>query len=657
MWMSGKMRLLKISILVIIAMPVLAGIQAQYYVSPDGSDNNPGSLELPFATIEKARDIIRTVNDTMTGDIVVNIKSGRYFVDSTIEFTDADSGTNGFSIIYKNYNQPGSASFVGGRIVSNWQLHQGQIYYADVGSVDFHTLYENGKRVRKARTPNYVNSDKHPVAQANYLRATGVNGSRTSLQYGSGDLDPAGWNLDDAQVYMWPGGKWAWFTDTTPIASIDTNTRTIMLEEQTRYPIYQSGNGSRYFVQGVLELLDQPGEFHYDISAGRLYYWAMDGVITQQEIIIPTVKRIVSVIGSDDSHIVGNMRFEGLRFEVSDFTGWYRHAYPSAGDSGEVHQYPQYDRQRTMPQHRTGMIYLENTKHLVFKDCVIRNAGYSGIYCNEYNQNNRFEGNWISHTGQSGIFFEGRYPGEGNVLKNNVITNCLIHDIGELAGQAGAVNIMNSSDNEVSYCDIYNGTRYAVLIAAYVDIPFADIYAYGNHVKYLNIHNFCQDSGDTAPIYIWGASDDPPYHKNYYEQLRIDDISAHPSMPDIAPNGVFMDNDAHGQSFTNIHVTRTQGGQFRTNDSGSHVFTNVSWQGGFDEKLMEPDNIGINSSFLYPVAVGGLNYTYDKTGIALSWDPVRNAASYSVYRSVSKEGPFVIIADSVTATNDKDTDA
>ena len=36
----------------------------------------------------------------MTGDIIVNL-SGEFFIENTLEFTKEDSGTNGFSVIYK----------------------------------------------------------------------------------------------------------------------------------------------------------------------------------------------------------------------------------------------------------------------------------------------------------------------------------------------------------------------------------------------------------------------------------------------------------------------------------------------------------------------------------------------------------------------------
>lgn len=49
---------------------VLAVTQATYYVSPAGNDTTgDGSISNPWQTIQKARDVIRTVNSNMTGDI------------------------------------------------------------------------------------------------------------------------------------------------------------------------------------------------------------------------------------------------------------------------------------------------------------------------------------------------------------------------------------------------------------------------------------------------------------------------------------------------------------------------------------------------------------------------------------------------------------
>ncbi|MFF3503357.1 hypothetical protein [Streptomyces sp. NPDC003247] len=52
-----------------------AAIQATYYVAPDGDDANPGTLTQPFRTLQHARDVVRTVNSDMTGDIHVCLRA------------------------------------------------------------------------------------------------------------------------------------------------------------------------------------------------------------------------------------------------------------------------------------------------------------------------------------------------------------------------------------------------------------------------------------------------------------------------------------------------------------------------------------------------------------------------------------------------------
>jgi hypothetical protein len=49
-----------------------------YYVWPEGDDVNPGSQEMPIRTLERARDLVRTVNQTASDDITVYLAGGAY---------------------------------------------------------------------------------------------------------------------------------------------------------------------------------------------------------------------------------------------------------------------------------------------------------------------------------------------------------------------------------------------------------------------------------------------------------------------------------------------------------------------------------------------------------------------------------------------------
>jgi hypothetical protein len=103
--------------------------QATYYVAPNGNDTNPGTVTSPFRTWQRARDVVRTVNANMTGDIYVYLRGGNYPVSSTIELGPNDSGTNGYRVIYARY--PNETPVLDGGVqVTGWTKHSGNIWKA-----------------------------------------------------------------------------------------------------------------------------------------------------------------------------------------------------------------------------------------------------------------------------------------------------------------------------------------------------------------------------------------------------------------------------------------------------------------------------------------------------------------------------------------------
>ena len=109
--------------------PPVVDAQATYYVSPMGSDTNPGTLSAPFQTLAKARDVVRTKSANMTGDIYTFLRGGTYRITTTIDFGPQDSGTNGHRIFYQAY--PGETPVLNGATqVGGWTKHTGNIYKA-----------------------------------------------------------------------------------------------------------------------------------------------------------------------------------------------------------------------------------------------------------------------------------------------------------------------------------------------------------------------------------------------------------------------------------------------------------------------------------------------------------------------------------------------
>lgn len=508
--------------------------QNSYYVDPvNGSDDNQGSLTNPFKSIEKARDIVRTVNSSMTGDIDVYLMPGDYFLDSTLSFDERDSGSNGFSVVYRNYGDPASARILGGKEISGWQQHSGNIYKAQIGaSVDFDTLFENGIRSTLARHPN-----------TGYIRTASTgSSSKSSFSYKSGDF-PVIADSSDLQVNVWP--TYDWYNQTVGISGIDTSTNTVTTSENTLFNI--SGN-NRYFIQGAIELLDTPGEFYLDKSTGWLYYWPVTAPIENQRIVIPQIRTIVSVVGSSETESAHNIGFEGLTIGMAN--SLYELGYGGTDSN----------------------VYLENADNISIEHCRIVN-GHMGIAMLNYAQNNRVYGNEIAYIGNHGVLCRGTGPDLSYENKGNIISNNHIHDVGQYNGTASGVSIKMSGDNEISYNEINNSPRGGIILGSKKYSRMASAYdgvnvTWENHwdfshprnnvIKFNDVYNVMLDSGDGGAIYTCGTG-----KGNVIDNNRVHDITEQ-GLGRV--RAIYLDDDTSYTTVTN-NIVYNIFGQYHSNPS------------------------------------------------------------------------------------------
>src|SRR5437667_12886989 len=64
-----------------------------YYVSPTGSDNNPGTISRPFRTSDHARMVVQGINKPISGDILVFLRAGTNALSQTLTFRPSHSWT------------------------------------------------------------------------------------------------------------------------------------------------------------------------------------------------------------------------------------------------------------------------------------------------------------------------------------------------------------------------------------------------------------------------------------------------------------------------------------------------------------------------------------------------------------------------------------
>ncbi|MFC1739833.1 hypothetical protein ACFL1G_12420, partial [Planctomycetota bacterium] len=93
------------------------------YVSPEGNDAWAGdSIDKPFATIQKARDAIRSMKKRsgLKSAVTVYLRGGTYPISKTLKLTAEDSGTEGAPIVWRAY--PGEiVRFNGGKVLTGFE--------------------------------------------------------------------------------------------------------------------------------------------------------------------------------------------------------------------------------------------------------------------------------------------------------------------------------------------------------------------------------------------------------------------------------------------------------------------------------------------------------------------------------------------------------
>jgi hypothetical protein len=585
-----------------------------FFVATDGDDANKGTEDEPWKTVEHARDHIRdnglNQGPRMICDITVNVKAGEYPVSQTIAFDDRDSGANGHQVVYRSVDGPGKANFVGAEEITGWQPYKDGIYKAKVDpKKPFYTIFEDGKRSTMARYPNRRNDEVWAPYLMSRLGEPEKEAVHQWLYWEPGDWDPA-WDdtptsnpLKNAQLTVWSGGSWSWFTDIVPIGGADYRKGFTTLNFWTRYALVNSRSGSRYFIQNAMEFLDQPGEYYFDYGAGDLYYKPR-GSIDDVKVMRPTVKTTFSLAGASPQRRLHDITFDGLGVQYTDFMNWYRAGWISAGDSGQVHKYAEYDRQIEMPRHRYGAITLTNTRNVELTGMHLQDTGYHGIYMLFHNDHVTVKDSLLENLGADGIKVEGGYPGEGDIANHNTFSNLYIHHIGELVpGDSAGLELMNTSNNQISNIVVKHSARYGISLEARPEVKDGDGYAVNNTFKYIRLEETGLDSGDMGAFYTYGVDNQEPHPvQNTVEQVVITDVIPDASMPDSGTRGIHMDAGGCGFSFANIEVGKVTDDKYQSYHCNQ--VTNANWAAGFDPTKMEYDKIGVLPTFPYDVPQG-----------------------------------------------------
>ncbi len=409
----------------------------EFWVSPNGDDDSPGTRSAPFLTLERARDAVRALDETQRGgDIVITIKGGNHRLTRTLALDWRDSGRDGHRVVYRA--APDEHPVISGSLqVQKWSLYDPVlgIYQAYVGQRESRQLFVNGRRAIRARTapypagfrPAYFTLFGMPIPMGIEFIPTGLNPDKWK--------DPSQWtNLQDIEaviVTQWrmmvvPLQSITPYPEYTPDPLLEPNLKTglITLKEPgwTNANIYlssltyQPGLWSFWQVtrfENAYEFLDEPGEWYLNKSTGVIYYIPRPGEdLASADVELPILEALVEgrgEIGQPISHI----RFEGLTFSYATWLS------PSSSN-GYVSDQSGFH--LIGPGHKPNIIGHDPD--------VVRTAGNVRF---RFAHDIGFHGNIFEHLGGAGLDFD--TGSQGNTIADNLFT-----DISSAAVQLGGVS-------------------------------------------------------------------------------------------------------------------------------------------------------------------------------------------------------------------------
>ncbi len=360
----------------------------EFYVSPKGRDNNPGTKTMPWRTPQRAtQGVIELLAEAPGTPITVFFREGRYTMDTPWIIPAASSGSADAPVIYSA--APGETPvFSGSTEISIWRrvtdksalkkldsLAHKEVYVADLRKAHINNfgdpttpgqrpeLFCNGELQTLARWPNegfaYTSKalGKTPVPD-NWAHLKGYQ--EGILHYD--DSHPNRW-INEPDVRLGGYWLWDWCDDYQRLGHIDTSRQILFIQP----PYHSRGykDQARYRALNLLCELDTPGEWYIDRTKGLLYWYPSVEASYDNRVALTHFDAPYMVVLDSCEHTI----LRGLSFEESRGSG----ILIAEGESCLL------DGVRISGMGRNGINIQGGRTHGV-RSCLLRQLGFSGVW-------------------------------------------------------------------------------------------------------------------------------------------------------------------------------------------------------------------------------------------------------------------------------------
>ena len=444
------------------------------YVAPSGRDAWSGRLAAvneaktdgPLATLARAHAAARS----LATPVRIVVRAGTYRLNQALVLEPQDSG------LTIEAAKGEDAVISGGRVVTGWKPWKGKVLQADLSNLSlpdlkFRELYHHGRLQQWARVPNF---DPARPRTGGFLQNAGIvePNTKTKFQYREGDLHPEKWAHPE-RAWMMFHDSLNYETQYCPVKSIDPVKRVV---EASR-GVYVLGRGNPFYLCGVMEELDAPGEWCVDPDTKTLYFWPPSADPEMDEAVVVPALRSAFVLKGDAAgdKWVENVRLAGLA--VRDFRG--------------------------------RAIELAGARGCTVAACDLRNAEV-GVYLGDDTHACKVLGCDITQTQGDGVSILGTSLDHERV-SDHVADNNYIWDFGwgRIHNRCGGVYMHRCARCKLTHNHVHDGPRYGLAMDVGNDCEFA--YNYCHHANLVTA-----DTGiiEAATAHDWRMPQDEEIERN-----------------------------------------------------------------------------------------------------------------------------------------------
>jgi len=465
---------MKTKSLVILALffSIFSSLNGQaLYVSPDGNDANPGTLELPFKTFNRSVEAIKEAG----GKGQVLFRDGIYPFTKTAILNKENCGGG---ITFQAF--PGERPiFTSGIHITNWK----KIRSNDPAYRFLPRKARN--RVFVAPIPKGLGLVRHLVDRdADWLELGKINVTDwvTTEKWKHGNsVEGQMWDPPDEKTICTFSYSLENFSNTDsalmftiytadfellilPVARIDGQTLITATPGGHRLALPEKGqrhdSQDLAFIHNLVEGITGPGKWACYPESGQLYLWPLQSTA---QIFTPSLKEIIRIEGvpkgreawfaAKSADPPRNIIFDGITFTNCDQAVWENE------DASMQHDWGLIDKENALLRFR-------GAEKCIVRNCTFQKSGSAGIAFDLHAKYNLVENCLFEYLGFEAVRFAGYGIGTMDQNNNNIFRNNEIKKVCEIHHYGAAIILWNSGFNTIANNYLHHFGSRAVLLSA-----------------------------------------------------------------------------------------------------------------------------------------------------------------------------------------------